>query len=371
MAGESYKFYSERSLPALQFGGSDGTIEAFGDAIVAENSGVYRITVNLDNNTYQLLQIDFWSMVGTPINGGWGGDEPLDYKGNGIWQASINLIETGGFAFRANGDWGYLLKRIVSTPNSLVLESDASNQGLTVEDIPNNQTGLYIVTLDLSAENYNYTFEMDDTVVAPIETPAQLFLFENGTMIQELALNGDVFSTDRFIPVQASNSYTLNSASDGSGVAYSVNGQLGDSLIPDGDLVSDALTLVENNNTFTLVSDRAIRFSINFSTPELTWSYYNFKLFHWQNWDDRVELPMTYSHPNTFTITADLIAGSESKFISPWDFDMGGDNPTESTGNLINGGGSNLVNINNDGSYTVTIILEDDYQSGTYEFAQQ
>ncbi len=371
VAGETYMFYSERSLPALQFGGSDGSIEPFGDAIVAENSGVYRITVNLDNNTYQLLQIDFWSMVGTPINGGWGGDEPLDYKGNGIWQASINLIETGGFVFRANGDWGYLLKRVVGTPNSLVLESDAGNQGVTVEDIPNNQTGLYIVTLDLSAENYNYAFEMDDTVVAPIETPAQLFLFENGTMIQELALNGDVFSTDRFIPMQASNSYTLNSASDGSGIAYSVNGLLGDSLIPDGDLVSDALTLVENNNTFTLVSDRAIRFSINFSTPELTWSYYNFKLFHWQNWDDRVELPMTYSHPNTFTITADLIAGSESKFISPWDFDMGSDSPTESTGNLINGGGSNLVNINSDGSYTVTIILEDDYQSGTYEFAQQ
>ena len=79
---------------------------------------------------------------------------------------------------------------------------------------------------------------------------------------------------------------------------------------------------------------------------------------------------MTYSHPNTFTITTDLIAGSDSKFISPWDFDMGGDNPTELTGNLINGGGSNLVNINTDGTYTVTIVLEDDYQSGTYEFAQ-
>ena len=370
VAGETYKFYSERSLPALQFGGSDGNIEAFGEAIVAENSGVYRITVNLDNNTYQLLQIDFWSMVGTPINGGWGGDEPLDYQGNGVWKASINLLETGGFVFRANGDWGYLLKRIVGTPNSLAMESDAGNLGVSVEDVPNNQTGLYVVTLNLSAENYNYAFEVDDTVVAPIDTPTQLFLLEDGNMIEELTLNGDVFSSDRFIPMQASNTYTLNSASDGSGTAYTVNGLLADSLTPDGDAVTDALTLVENSNTFTLASDRAIRFSIDFSTPELTWTYYNFKLFHWQNWDDRVELPMTYSHPNTFTITADLIAGSDSKFISPWDFDMGGDNPTELTGNLINGGGSNLVNINTDGTYTVTIVLEDDYQSGTYEFAQ-
>lgn len=370
VAGETYKFYSERSLPTLEFGGSNGNIEAFGDAIVADNSGEFRITVNLDNQTYQLLQIDFWSMVGTPINGGWDGDEPLEYQGNGVWRASINLLETGGFAFRANGDWDYLLKRVVGTPNNLAIENDAGSLGVSVEDIPNNQTGLYFVTLDLSAENYNYTFEVDDTVIAPITTPAQLFLLENGTMIEEFTLNGDVFSSDRFIAMQASNSYTLNSASDGSGVSYTVNGLLADSVTPDGDLVSDALTLVESSNSFTLVSDRALRFSIDFSAPSLNWTYYNFKLFHWQVWDEREELQMTYSHPNTFTITAALTAGAESKFISPWDFDMGSDNPTALTGNLINAGGSNLVNINTNGTYTVTIILDDDYQSGTYEFAE-
>lgn len=370
IAGESYKFYSERSLPALEFGGSDGNIISFGDAIVAETSGQFRITVNLDNNTYELLQINFLSMVGTPINGGWGGDEPLDYQGNGVWKASINLLETGGFVFRANGDWAYLLKRIVGTPNTLVMESDAGNQGVTFEDIPNNQTGLYFVTLDLSAENYTYSFEIDDTVVDPIDTPTQLFLFENGTMIEEFTLSGDTFSSERFVPMQASNTYSLNSAMDGSGTSYSVNGLLADSVTPDGDLVSDALTLVENSNTFTLVSDRGLRFSIDFSAPELNWTYYNFKLFHWQVWDDREEIQMSYSHPNTFTVTADLIAGSDSKFISPWDFDLGSDDPTSLTGNLINGDGANMLNIDTDGSYTVTIILNDDYQTGTYEFAQ-
>ncbi|GGD09004.1 SusE domain-containing protein [Hyunsoonleella pacifica] len=370
VAGESYKFYSERSLPALEFGGSDGNIVSFGDAIVANDSGQFRIRVDLDNNTYELFQINFWSMVGTPINGGWGGDEPLAYQGNGVWRASINLLETGGFVFRANGDWGYLLKRIVGTPNTLVLESDAGNQGVTFEDIPNNQTGQYFVTLDLSAENYNYAFEIDDTVVEPIDTPSQLFLFENGTMIEELSANGDVFSSSRFIPMQASNSYTLNSAMDGSGTSYSVNDVLANSVTPDGDLVTDAITLVESNTTFTVVSDRALRFTIDFSAPELTWSYYNFKLFHWQVWDDREELQMTYSHPNTFTVTANLTAGSDSKFISPWDFDLGSDNPASLTGNLINGGGANLLNIDTDGSYTVTIVLNDDYQTGTYEFAQ-
>ncbi|WP_203258303.1 SusE domain-containing protein [Hyunsoonleella ulvae] len=370
VAGESYKFYSERSLPALEFGGSDGNIVSFGDDIVANDSGQFRIKVDLDNNTYELLQINFWSMVGTPINGGWGGDEPLAYQGNGVWRASINLPETGGFVFRANGDWGYLLKRVVGTPNTLVLESDAANQGVTFEDIPNNQTGQYFVTLDLSAENYNYAFEIDDTVVEPITTPSQLFLFENGTMIEELSANGDVFSSNRFIPMQASNSYTLNSAIDGSGTSYSINDVLANSVTPDGDLVTDAVRLVEGNEAFTIISDRALRFSIDFSAPELTWSYYNFKLFHWKVWDEREELQMTYSHPNTFTITANLTAGSDSKFISPWDFDLGSDDPTSLTGNLINGGGANLLNIETDGSYTVTIILSDDYQTGTYEFAQ-
>ena len=370
IAGESYKFYSERSLPALQYGGSDGNLELFGDSIIASNSGQYRIRVDLDTNTYDLFQIDFWSVVGTPIVGGWGGDEPLAYQGNGIWSASINLIDTGGFAFRANGDWGYLLKRIVGTPNSVVLENDAGNQGVTVEDIPNNQTGLYIVSLDLSAENYTFSFEEDNTVILPIATPNQLFLFENGTMIQEFSKSGDVFSSDRFIPMQASSAYTLNSAIDGSGVSYSVNQSLADTVTPDADSVSDTMTLLENSNTFSLVTDRALRLTLDFSVPQLSWTYYNFKLFHWQIWDDRVENPMTYSHPNTYSITVDLTAGYDSKFISPWDFDLGSDNPSASSGNLINGGGSNLLNITTDGTYTVTIQLQDDYQSGTYEFLQ-
>jgi hypothetical protein len=146
--GETFKFFSERSLPALQFGGADGSLLSFGEGISVETTGEYRVRVDFDSNTYELFAIDFWSMVGTPINGGWGGDEPLDYQGDGVWKASINLLETGGFAFRANGDWGYLLKRVIGTQNTLVLENDAPNQGISVEDIPSNQTGLYFVTLD-------------------------------------------------------------------------------------------------------------------------------------------------------------------------------------------------------------------------------
>lgn len=369
-AGETYKFFSERSLPALEYGGSDGTLELFGDAIVAQNSGQFRIKVDLDANTYELLEIDFWSMVGTPINGGWDGDEPLDYQGAGVWSASINLLETGGFAFRANENWDYLLKRVVGTANTLILESDAANQGLSVEDIPNELVGTYRVILDLSAENYNYSFEQEDIETQPLDTPTELFLLENGTMIEEFVLNGDTFSSNRFIPLQASNTYSLNTSMDGSGTSYSVNVDLANGSNPDGDVVSESVPLFENANTFNVSSDRALRFSIDFSAPFLNWTYYNFKLFHWQEWELREEIPMSYVHPNTYVVTADLVAGYESKFISPWDFDLGSDDPTSLIGNLINAGGANLINISNDGTYTATMILEDTYQSGTYEFVQ-
>ena len=370
VAGETYKFYGGLELPALQYGGSDGNLVSFGDAIVAENSGQFRIKVDLDNNSYELLEIKFWSMVGEPISGGWGGDKPLAYQGGGVWKASIELLKTGGFLFRANGDWSYLLKRVVGTSNTLVMESDASSQGLSYEDIPNDLLGQYFVTLDLSANNYTYSFEKDNTVVEPIDTPTELYLFENGTMIEEFTSNGDVFGSDRFIAMQAANAYTLNSAIDGSGTSYSVNGLLAESAVSGGDMVEDALTLVESSDTFTLNSDRALKFSIDFSKPELTWTYYNFKLFHWQDWDSRNEFVMTYVHPNTYTVTQSLTSGYDSKFISPWTFDLGSDDPSSLTGNLINGGGSNLVNITTDGTYTVTVVLADDYQTGTYEFTQ-
>jgi hypothetical protein len=367
-AGETYNFYSERSLPALQYGGADGELEVFGDAIVAANDGQYRIKVDLDTQTYELLEINYWGMVGTPVPGGWGGDVPLAYEGNSIWKASIDLQSTGGFAFRANGDWGILLKRIVGTTNTVILESDASDLGVMFEDLVNDQTGAYFVTLNLASESYSYSFEADDTVVQPVSTPNQLFLLENGSMIEEFSRNGDVFSTDRFIPMQSSNSYTLNSSRDGSGISYSVNGFMGETITPDGDRISSIQTLLENSNTISLNTDRALNLSIDFSRPELSWTYYNFKLFHWDVWDTRSEIPMNYVHPNTYQVTANLIAGHNSKFISPWDFDLGSDNPSSSSATLSNGTGSDINNITTDGTYDVTIILSDDYQSGTYQF---
>ena len=371
-AGKSFKFFSEKTLPCHQYGtNSDGDLVKSGNGITITETGQYRITINLDTNTYNLLKIDNWSIVGDPINGGWGGDIPLDYQGGGIWKSSVSLVNTGNFAFRANGDWAYLLKRVQGTTNSVVMESDAASQGLTYEDIPSTNIGNYFITLNLSANAYSYAIEIDNTVPDPIETPTQLFLLANGTMIEEFTKSGDIFSLDKFIPMQSSVNYSLNSAANGSGTSYSINGQLGVSASPDGDKVTGNNSLIENTNTISINTDRGLKISIDFSQAKVNWEYYNFKLFHWQIWDTRNEFVMTYQHPNTYTITTPLMANYDMKFISPWDFDMGSSTPTTLNGAITNGGGSNINCITTNGNYLVTIELNNTYQSGTYTYVQQ
>ncbi len=371
-AGNSYEFYSENTLPSLQYGGENGVLEKSGQAIVADEDGQYRIKVNLDTNTYELFKIDFFSVVGSPINGGWNGDESLNYQGNGVWQNSIDFVNTGGFVFRANGDWGYLMKRVVGTQNRLIFENEAANQGVSFEDIPSNEAGLFIVTLNLNADGYFYTLEKDNTVINPIQAPNSLFLFEDGTMIKEFTKNGNIFELDEYIPMQSSANYTLNSLADGSGESYAVASSLAEKNTPDGDKVSGDVLILENNtNTFTVISDRALKLNFDFNAAKLTWTYYNLKLFHWNIWDNRDEFVMTYEHPNTYKIATNLTSNYDMKFISPWDLDFGSDTPNDLQGNLINGGGSNIINITEDASYEVTVVLDNNYTSGTYQFTKQ
>ena len=372
-AGNTYKFYSETSLPAHQYGGADGVLEKSGEAITAAEDGVYRITVNLDDSTYSLLKINYWSMVGQPINGGWGADEPLSYQGAGIWSSTIELVDTGGFLFRANGDWSYLLKSIVGAPNTLIMEAQAADQGINFEDIQSSQLGYYVVTLELSSNGYTYSIEEDTTT--PIVAPEQLFLFVNGSMVEALSKDGDAFTNSTYMALQIGDVVALNSASDGSGESYTIYTGIGATSSPDTVSVSEGSSLISGSGDITVDRDQAYAFTINFSNANFQWKYYNLFLFHWdeinQGWDNRDEFLMTYVHPNIFTITTTLSPNYDMKFISPWDNDFGSESPSELTGTITNSGGSNIRNITADGTYEVTATLSNDYATGTYEFVLQ
>lgn len=367
-AGNTFQLYSDQQLPAHQYGGENGNLMKSSTPITVEDDGVYRISFNLDDMTYSLLAIEKWSVVGSPIVNAWNGDEPLDYQGNGIWQASINLVGTGGFLFRANGDWTYVIKLVKGTSNQVVMESDAASQGLEFEDIPSDQLGTFIFTLDLSASAYTYSIVEDPNAAGPLTAPDRLFLFADGVKLQELTKDGDRFYSENYIALQNSVNYSLNAAEDGSGTSYILDEAIGTTDAPDGDLVSNTSAIREGNGAISVARDQLYKVAFDFSLPQFSWNYYNLKLFHWNDWDTRDEFPMSYQHPNTFTITTAITGGHEMKFISPWDHDFGAEDPASLMGNLINKGGSNLTNIATDGTYTITITVTDDYQSGTYEY---
>ncbi len=371
-AGNTFMFYTEQSLPAHKYGGFEGNLVKNGDPISVAEDGQYRISVDLDNNTYSLLNMDRWSVVGSPIINNWGGDEPLEYIGGGVWQAAIEFVDTGGFLFRANGDWSYLLKRVVGTTNEIIMESEASSQGLSYEDIPSEEKGTMIVTLDLSSNAYTYSIEKDPNAAEPIETPETLFLFVNNTMIEELTKEGDVFKTTHYLALQTSDVVTLNSASDGSGNGYTIYSSIGATDTPDDTKVTVNADISAGSDGIAVERDQAYAFSIDFSNAKLSWSYYNITLYQWdeinQKWDDRDEYLMTYVHPYKFTTSASLKANFDMKFFSPWDNDFGADDPSALSGSMTNHGGSNFRNIITDGTYNVSIEISNDYLTGTYSF---
>lgn len=380
-AGGTYSFRHEAALVTKSMGGSNGNLETCGGpAIAVAESGTYRVTANLNNNTYQLWKVDKWSLVGGPVEGGWGGDVPLAYKGEGIWEGKVEFLNEESFIFRANGDWGYIIKRIQGTATAnnaggdVIMESEAGAAGVNYEDVPSVGTGMYTVTLDLSAEGSTYRMVADDVpppttavigetnnpdgdkvsgnfVFGNYSAPAELYLVSDGVMVAQFSKDGNVFSTGKFLALQQSKTYELNSASDGSGTRYNEIG----------------------NGNIGVAHDQAYTLTVNFETGKLNWTYHNIKLFHWDEvgggWDSRQELLMTYIHPYKFEYaSAALTAGYHSKFNSPWDIQYG-TAATTLTGTMTNGG-PNFTGIVQNGNYKATIVVNDTHTECTYTFVK-
>ncbi len=376
-AGATYSFRDRPNAVSRGYGGADGTLEPCGPAIAAPETGQYRVTVDLTNNTYTLLKIDRWSLVGDAVEGGWGGDVPLSYQGDGVWGGEIPLLSESGFIFRANGDWAYLLKRVQGTATgdnkggNLVMESEGNALGIPFEDIP-GAVGVHRVTLDLSTDPYTYRLTAIETGpveavigetsspngdavsgnfdIADMDAPEAVYLLSGGDVVAEFTLNGSLFVSDGYIALQEGETYTLNTAEDGSGEE-----------VVDGDIA--------------VARDQAYTLSIDFSTGKFMWKYYNLKLFHWDEvgggWDDRQELLMTYIHPYKFEVTGTLSGGYHSKVFSPWDIEFG-TVATTLTGTFDNVSGSpNYTGITQNGTYKLTLVIAPDYKTAEYAFVKQ
>jgi starch-binding outer membrane protein SusE/F len=383
--GATFSFREFNSAVSRTYGVSNNAIAKCGGAITAPATGQYRVTVDLNNNSYNLWKVDKWSLVGDAVPGGWGGDVPLTYQGNGVWSADVEFLKPydgAGFIFRANGDWGYIIKQIKGTvaangkSGRVILESEKDAAGVEVEDSKIADTGIHTVTLNLSAGAYSFSLVPKATppgenlavigkttspdadavsgnfVFGDYDTPTQLYLVSEGNLVAELTKDGDSF-TSKYLALQKSKKYILNSESDGSGTTYNEVGE--------GEISVD--------------HDQAYTLTVDFAAGKLFWKHYNLKLFHWDEpgggWDQRQELLMTYTHPYKFEVTADLTAGYHSKFVSPWAVQFG-TSSTALTGTMTNSDPSpNFTGINSTGTYKATLVVSDDFVTGEYSFVKQ
>lgn len=152
-------FYTAQDGAALSYGlgTGTGTVAVNGPGIDPSQSGTVLITVNLSANTYTITPIS-WSVVGSSIANGWSGDAPLVYQGNGVWSNTIDMTVVGTdtnprFVFKGNQSWSYVMKKVAGSQNSVILESQANEYGVTMNDI-DLKYGNFIITLNLN--NYTY-----------------------------------------------------------------------------------------------------------------------------------------------------------------------------------------------------------------------
>lgn len=125
--------------------GADGTLEP-GGADINVSAGTYKITVNLNSNTYSLDEYSL-GIVGSGFND-WGNAGPdakmyYDYTTNSF-KRGVKLLD-GEIKFRVNNDWG--------------VNYGGSGGIITGDNIPVT-AGYYTVTIDLN--NNTYSVVADD-----------------------------------------------------------------------------------------------------------------------------------------------------------------------------------------------------------------
>ncbi len=137
---------------------ADGTLDAGGSNIVAEDAGVYKLNVDMQAMTHEFLLTE-WAVIGDALSG-WVTDIPMDFDME-YWEENWKVryiittqLNEGVFKFRANGYW--------DPPEGLNYGiDDEAEEGVLIQggfgnDIPVDSQGDYTIILDLSGPVYTY-----------------------------------------------------------------------------------------------------------------------------------------------------------------------------------------------------------------------
>lgn len=104
-----------------EYGGSGGSLVVDGEGIQVENSGWYKLSVDVNNLTYEAAP-NMIGVVGSATPNGWDApDLKMDYDAEtGNWVLTTDLAD-GEIKFRMNDDWGWNLG---GTEDNLVKDGD-------------------------------------------------------------------------------------------------------------------------------------------------------------------------------------------------------------------------------------------------------
>ncbi len=150
-AMNEFKFTDAPNWDNGNFGddNADGNIDDGGGNIVANEAGMYRLGVNINDKTYT-TQLTNWGVIGSATPTGWDSDTDMVYDAaSGTLKVTLEL--TGGadqfIKFRANDDWGTNLG-----------DTDADGKmEYNGADIAIEESGNYTIELILNQPIYGYT----------------------------------------------------------------------------------------------------------------------------------------------------------------------------------------------------------------------
>lgn len=126
--------------------GTDGSLDAGGDNILAPDAGYYKINVDLNSMTYTILNTD-WGLIGSATVNGWDSDQDMTYDPKAkIWTITTDLT-AGEIKFRANDAWDLSYG---DTDGDFNLDAGGDN-------IAVDEAGNYTIELKLSKAPYSYT----------------------------------------------------------------------------------------------------------------------------------------------------------------------------------------------------------------------
>ncbi len=138
---------------------ADGTLQLDGANIIAEEAGVYKINVDLNELTHEQFKTE-WALIGNAAEG-WDTDVPMEVDleyFEDTWKVRYTItlsLQPGYFKFRANGAWD------PPAGLNMGIDEDADEEGVLMyfgfgNDIPIETAGMYTVILDLTGPVYRY-----------------------------------------------------------------------------------------------------------------------------------------------------------------------------------------------------------------------